>query len=85
MAPEVEAVAVADDGLGQATDLVLRLQHERPRATSREQVAGGQPRGAGADDYWTARLRGAGHRATLTRRPRAVWRTPTRAAIPLVR
>ena len=49
VAAEVEPVAVADLGLGDAADLVLRLEHDHGHATLREQVAGGQARGAAAE------------------------------------
>ena len=47
---EVEAVAVADRGLGDAADLVLGLEDHDREALLGEQVAGGQARGAGAED-----------------------------------
>ncbi len=47
---EVEAVAVPDRGLGDAADLVLGLEDHDREALLREQVAGGQARGAGAED-----------------------------------
>ena len=49
VAAEVEPVAVADLGLGDAADLVLRLEHDHGHATLREQVAGGQARRATAE------------------------------------
>ena len=49
MAAEVEAVAVADLGLGQAADLVLGLEDDDRDAAAGEEVAGGQSRGAAAE------------------------------------
>jgi hypothetical protein len=49
VAAEIEPVAVADLGLGDATDLVLGLQHDDRAALLGEQVAGGQTRGAAAE------------------------------------
>ena len=49
VAAEIEAVSVADLGLGDAADLVLGLQHDDRAALLGEQVAGGQPRGAAAE------------------------------------
>ena len=43
VAAEVEAVAVADRGLGDAADLVLGLEDDHGQALLGEQVAGGQP------------------------------------------
>ena len=51
VAAEVEAVAVADGGLGDAADLVLGLEHHHGQALLREQVAGGQAGGAAAEDH----------------------------------
>ena len=50
MAAEIEAVAVADLGLGEAADLVLGLEHDHGHALLGEQVAGGQAGGAAAED-----------------------------------
>ena len=50
MAAEVEAVAVADLGLGQAADLVLGLEDDHRHAAAGEEVAGGQARGTAAED-----------------------------------
>ena len=49
MAAEVEAVAVADLGLGEAADLVLGLEDDHRPALLGEEVAGGQARGAAAE------------------------------------
>ena len=46
---EVEAVAVAHLGLGQAADLVLGLEHDHGPALTGEQVARGQPGGTAAE------------------------------------
>ena len=50
MAAEVEAVAVAHLGLGEAADLVLGLEHDHRPPLPGEQVARGQPRRAAAED-----------------------------------
>ena len=50
MAAEVEAVAVADLGLGQPADLVLGLEDDHRHAAAGEEVAGGQARGTAAED-----------------------------------
>ena len=50
VAAEVEAVAVADGGLGDAADLVLGLEHDTGEPLLGEQVAGGQAGGAAAED-----------------------------------
>ena len=51
MAAEVEAVAVGvDDGLGDAADLVVGLEDDDLLAGLGQQVAGGQPGRAAADD-----------------------------------
>ena len=49
VAAEVEAVAVADLGLGDAADLVLGLEDDHGVAALGEQVAGGEPGGAAAE------------------------------------
>ena len=49
MAAEVEAVAVADLGLGDAADLVLGLEHDDRHAAAGEEVTGGQSCGAAAE------------------------------------
>ena len=49
MAAEVEAVAVAHLGLGEAADLVLGLEDDHGHALLGEQVAGGQAGGAAAE------------------------------------
>ncbi len=49
VAAEIEAVAVADLGLGEAADLVLGLEHDHGHALPGEQVAGGQAGGAAAE------------------------------------
>ena len=48
---EVEAVAVADRGLGDAADLVLGLEHDHGQPLLGEQVAGGQPGRAASEDH----------------------------------
>ena len=50
VAAEVEAVAVADLGLGDAADLVLGLEDDDGPPLLGEQVAGGQAGGAAAED-----------------------------------
>ena len=50
VATEVEAVAVPDDRLRQAADLLLGLEDEHAPAELGEQVAGGEPGRAGAQD-----------------------------------
>jgi hypothetical protein len=46
---EVEAVAVADLGLGDSADLVLGLENDHRPALLGEQVARGQPGGTAAE------------------------------------
>ena len=46
MAAEIEPVAVAHLGLGDAADLVLGLEDDDRPALLGQEVAGGQPRGA---------------------------------------
>jgi hypothetical protein len=58
VAAEVEAVPVADLGLGDATDLVLGLEDDDRLALLGEAVAGGQPRGPSAQH-------GDGRRGTI--------------------
>jgi hypothetical protein len=48
---EVEPVAVAHGGLGDAANLVLRLEHDDRQPLLRQQVARGQARRAGAEDH----------------------------------
>jgi hypothetical protein len=50
MAAEIEAVAVAHLGLGQAADLVLGLEDDDGHSLLGEQVAGGETRGASAEN-----------------------------------
>ena len=50
MAAEVEAVAVALDGLREPADLILGLEDEDVAVALPEQVARGQPGGAAAED-----------------------------------
>ena len=50
VAAEVEAVAVDLDGLREAADLVLGLEHDDVSAGLAEQVAGGQSCRAAAED-----------------------------------
>jgi uncharacterized protein YbjT (DUF2867 family) len=50
VAAEVEPVAVTDGGLGDAADLVLGLEHHDGQALLGQQIAGGQPGGAAAQD-----------------------------------
>ena len=66
MPAEIEAVAVADLGLGEAADLVLGLEDDHRHALPGEQVAGGQAGGAAAEH-------GDGRRAVGVRR--GVWTT----------
>ena len=51
VAAEVEAVAVAHGGLGDAADLVLGLEHHHGQALLREQVARREPGGAAPEDH----------------------------------
>ena len=50
VAAEVEAVAVANGGLGDAADLVLGLEDDHREALLGEQVAGREAGGAAAED-----------------------------------
>ncbi len=62
VAAEIEAVAVADLGLGQAADLVLGLEHDDRHALAGEQVAGGEPGRASAEDRHRTLAGGGGGR-----------------------
>ena len=49
MPAEVEAIAVALDGAREAADLLVGLEDDDGLRVAREDVAGGQPGGAGAE------------------------------------
>jgi hypothetical protein len=60
VAAEIEAVAVRiDDRLRQPADLILGLEDDDAAAGLGEQIAGGQPCGAAADDDVGASAGGA--------------------------
>ena len=70
MAAEVEAVAVADLGLGQPADLVLGLEDDDRDAAAGEEVAGGQSGGPAAEHGdGLADLAVVSAREAATRRP----------------
>ena len=76
VAAEIEAVAVADLGLGEAADLVLGLEHDHGTPLLGEQVAGGQAGGAAAEDG--DRLAGRRRRVRSgaeDRTQQSTWRT----------